>query len=187
MASNARGTVSVAVPVYNGERYLAEALNSVTRQSMPPDETLVFDNCSTDRSREIAVGIVTEHAVRTATENLGAVMNFNRAVRECSGEYFAWLAADDRLNPLFVERTVAALEAAPQAPACLPAIQFIDPEGRPAGGQSDRDLAAPDPDPSCVARVGPRPTVSTGDRPSYDPRCSSTRGGQMSCSPGGSS
>ncbi len=144
MESNARATVSVAIPVYNGESFLAEALASVAAQSAPPDETLVFDNASTDRTRDIAGGVLSPDAIRTSSVNQGAVGNFNRAVRESSGEYFAWLAADDRFSARFLERTAEALARNPQASACLPAIQFIDPDGRPKGQQRDADLASDD-------------------------------------------
>ena len=46
--------VSVILPVLNGERYLASAIESVRNQSLPPEEILVVDGNSTDRSREIA-------------------------------------------------------------------------------------------------------------------------------------
>jgi len=124
-------TVTVAIPVYNGERFLREALDSVSRQTLPPTETLVFDNCSTDRTREVALEFVPPPNLRTSPSNVGAVANFNRAVEEATSRYFAWLGADDRLAPRFVEAGVEALTAAPDAPACLPAIQFIDPDGRP--------------------------------------------------------
>ena len=83
-------------------------------------------------------------AVRTAESNLGAVANFNRAVEEASGEYFAWLAADDMLAPAFLERALPALEAAPTAPACLTAIRFVDVDGRPQGEQRDPELSSAD-------------------------------------------
>ncbi|MCP3422543.1 glycosyltransferase family 2 protein [Nocardioides pinisoli] len=139
-----RATVSIAIPVYNGEDYVAEALDSVQQQTRTPDEVLVFDNCSTDRTWEIASTRVGEENVRRSQTNLGAVANFNRAVEEASGEYFAWLGADDRLAPGFVERTLETLRAHPGAPACLSAIQFIDPEGTRLGVQRDAELSSTD-------------------------------------------
>jgi glycosyltransferase involved in cell wall biosynthesis len=139
---SAHGTsVTVAIPVYNGQDYLGEAMDSVDGQTRPPEEFLVFDNCSTDDTRDIAAARVGEAQVRTSETNLGAVSNFNRAVEGATGDYFAWLGADDRL----VERTLEALSAAPDAAACLPAIQFIDPDGQPLGIQRDPELASADP------------------------------------------
>jgi glycosyltransferase involved in cell wall biosynthesis len=135
--------VTVAVPVYNGERYLAEALASVLHQTTPPDELLIFDNCSTDRTREIAESLA-PGALRRSAENVGAVSNFNRSVTESTGRYFAWLAADDRLQASFIERCVEALDAAPEAPACLSGVQFIDVEGQPVDRQHDPALRSTD-------------------------------------------
>ncbi len=143
MGTSGGRTVSVAIPVYNGEDYLAEALTSVASQTRPPDEILVFDNASTDRSRAIAAEHLPETSLRPSSANVGAVVNFNRAVRECTGEYFAWLAADDRLAPKFVELTSAALHAS-EASVCLPAIQYIDPKGEKLSIQTGHDLASPD-------------------------------------------
>ena len=136
--------MTVAVPVYNGERYLAEALASVLHQTRPPDELLIFDNCSTDRTREIAESLA-PGALRRSAENVGAVSNFNRSVTESTGRYFAWLAADDRLQAPFIERCVEALDAAPEAPACLSGVQFIDVEGHPVDRQHDPALRSTDP------------------------------------------
>ena len=136
-------TVSIAIPVFNGERYLRESLASALAQTRPADEVLVMDNASTDQTREIAESML-PGAVRTAETNLGAVANFNRAVEEASGEYFAWLAADDLLAPAFLERALPALEAVPTAPACLTAIRFVDVDGRPQGEQRDPELSSAD-------------------------------------------
>ena len=137
-------TVSIAIPVYNGQDHLGEAMDSVADQTRSPEELLVFDNCSTDDTFDIAVARVGEDHVRRSDTNLGAVPNFNRAVEGATGEYFAWLGADDRLAPGFVERSLGALRAHPDAAACLPAIQFIDPEGLPLGVQRDPELASTD-------------------------------------------
>lgn len=136
--------MSIAIPVYNGEGYLGEAIGSVEEQTRPPDELLVFDNSSTDATYDIARARVGEAQVRRSETNLGAVGNFNRAVEGATGEYFAWLGADDRLAPGFVERSLEALRAHPEAAACLPAIQFIDPDGARLGVQRDPELASSD-------------------------------------------
>lgn len=136
--------MSIAIPVYNGEGYLGEAIGSVEQQTRAPDELLVFDNSSTDATYDIARARVGEAQVRRSETNLGAVGNFNRAVEGATGEYFAWLGADDRLAPGFVERSLEALRAHPEAAACLPAIQFIDPDGARLGVQRDPELASTD-------------------------------------------
>jgi len=135
-------TVSIAIPVYNGGHYLQEAIASVQSQTRQPDEVLVFDNCSTDGSRDVAGAAIGAENVVPSASNLGAVANFNRAVEGSAGTYFAWLGADDRFAPRFVEQALAQLRAHPGAPACLTAVQFIDPDGSPLGVQRDPDLAS---------------------------------------------
>jgi glycosyltransferase involved in cell wall biosynthesis len=145
MTSPGSTTVTVAIPVHNGERHLAEALDSVSDQTRPPTETLVFDNASTDASRRIAAEHLGHDAVRSAQRNQGAAWNFTRAVRDSSGEYFAWLGADDVLRPRFVEVLAAALDARPATAAALPAISFLSADGEPTGEQRDLLLASDDP------------------------------------------
>lgn len=91
-------SVSVAVPVWNGERYLEQAVASLLAQTRPPDEILIGDNASTDGTYRIACGIAaaepTVHVTRRS-ENEGAAANFNTLARSAEGDLFAWLAADD--------------------------------------------------------------------------------------------
>lgn len=137
-------TVSIAIPVHNGATYIESAIESVLAQTRRPDHILVFDNASTDGSAALAEKLLGAGAVRTAETNRGAPWNFRRAVEESHGQYFAWLASDDRLAPEFVERTVEQLRRTPQAAACLTGIQFLSPEGAPLGVQRDPLLASDD-------------------------------------------
>ena len=143
MAAGRAATTTIAIPVYNGEQYLLEAIDSALEQSVPPTELIVFDNASTDSSARIAEHRLGPNSVRRSSKNQGASWNFSRAVRESTGEYFAWLGADDRFHPHFLERTVAALDAAPDSAACLTAIEFIDASGVAIGSQRDDALADP--------------------------------------------
>ena len=137
--------VTIALPVYNGERYLAESINSALRQTAPVREILVFDNASTDRTVEIARSLLPVQAVRVAEFNAGAVVNFNRAVAEATGRWFLWLAADDRLLPHHVEKCLEALAQQTEAPACVPGIRYINADGLPQREQRDAALSAVDP------------------------------------------
>lgn len=138
-------TVSVVIPVFNGAEHLGEAIESVLGQTRPPAEILVFDNASTDSSRQVALGLLPPSAVTTYEENAGAVANFNRSAAGASGDFVLWLAADDRLAPHHLERCWEALAADPTSPACLPGIQFIDVDGEPLRVHTDRELGSDDP------------------------------------------
>lgn len=135
------GSVTIAIPVHNGAAHLAEAIESARTQTVPVD-IRVFDNASTDTTAEIGRRILGDGAVVVNAANLGAAENFNNAVRQTDGEFVAWLAHDDRLRPRFVEACLQALEANPDAPACLTGIQFTDSTGAPTRVHSDPDLAS---------------------------------------------
>src|SRR2546425_9420098 len=98
MGARAAPQVSVGLPVYNGERYLAEALDSLLTQSYEDFELIICDNASTDRTGEIARSYAAkDKRVRYARndKNLGAGGNFRRGFALASGEYFRWAASDD--------------------------------------------------------------------------------------------
>src|SRR5262245_34703254 len=105
--------VSVALPVYNGENFIAEAIASVLAQSVTDLELIIQDNASTDRTREICAEFVArDPRVRyfRNPRNLGAAPNYNLAYKSASGRYFKWLAHDDRLLPDYFAATTRALE-----------------------------------------------------------------------------
>lgn len=132
--------VTIAIPAYNGAEHIAEAIASAQSQGA---RVVVFDNASTDETVKIAEEMLGDELVISAPHNLGAVENFNRAVRETTGEFFAWLAHDDRLRPGYVATCVDALASRPNAPACLTGIQFTDSTGEPTRIQTDPLLGSP--------------------------------------------
>jgi glycosyltransferase involved in cell wall biosynthesis/DNA-binding CsgD family transcriptional regulator len=118
MSPAARPLVSVVTPVYNGERYLAECIESVLAQTYEPWEYVIVNNCSTDRSLQIATRYAARDArirVHTNREFLGAIRNHNHALRQIRAEskYCKVLHADDWLFPHCLEEMVAVAEAHP--------------------------------------------------------------------------
>ena len=86
--------VSVIIPVYNGERYLGAAIESVLAQTYRPLEVIVVDDGSTDGSAAVARGF--GEAVRCySQENAGQAAAQNAGVEAARGDYFAFLDADD--------------------------------------------------------------------------------------------
>ena len=103
-----RPLVSVCVPVYNAERWLAGALESAVAQTYEELEIVVADNASTDASAEIAEAVGDPRIrVERATHTIGAVANHNRAIRLARGAFVKFLHADDLLLPTCVEEMVA--------------------------------------------------------------------------------
>jgi glycosyltransferase involved in cell wall biosynthesis len=105
--------VTAAIPVRDGEAYLAEAIESVLGQSRPCDQVIVVDNGSTDRSAEIAAGFgpIVE-VVAEPRPGIGAARN--AALRAARGDYLAFLDADDLWEPEKTALQLAAFEAEPQ-------------------------------------------------------------------------
>lgn len=90
-----QGTVSVVIPVHNGEAFVCDAIASALAQQDVPVEVIVVDNGSVDRTREL-VAAVHGHSVRLLTElTPGAAAARNRGASAASGEYLAFLDADD--------------------------------------------------------------------------------------------
>jgi glycosyltransferase involved in cell wall biosynthesis len=141
--------VTIGLPVFNGERYLAEAIDSVLAQTFTDFELIVLDNASTDRTSEIVERYTQADArvrhVRHDT-NIGAIGNYNEAVRVARGRYFKWLAYDDLCKPDMVQRCIDVLEADPTIVLCSARFVEIDAEGQRLGSQPyDIDLSPPDP------------------------------------------
>lgn len=90
-------TISVIVPVFNGEQFLDEALQSILDQTYRPLQILVVDDGSTDRSAQIAERYSGVHLLRNTHRGLGATLN--AGVTHATGELVAFLDADDRWRP----------------------------------------------------------------------------------------
>ena len=131
--STSGSLVSIGVPVYNGERYLADALTAIADQTYPDFEVIISDNASTDRTQEICEEFTRSDdrfRVVRHEENLGASPNFNYVVHEAKGPYFKWATDDDLIAPTFLETCVAALDAAPTDVALVyPKTILIDEDG----------------------------------------------------------
>ncbi|UCG52868.1 MAG: glycosyltransferase family 2 protein [Candidatus Latescibacterota bacterium] len=124
--------VSIGLPVYNGERYLEQALDSILAQTFTDFEVIISDNASTDRTREICLAYTeADHRVRYVRNerNLGAAENYNRLVWLANGRYFKWAAHDDVCAPGFLARCIEVMEHDDSVVLCYPKSTFIDENG----------------------------------------------------------
>src|SRR5204862_702641 len=100
--------VSICVPAYNAERWIAAALESALQQTYSNFELVIADNASTDATVEIAHCFDDPRIrIETSTVTIGAVANHNRAIRLSRGDFVKFLHADDLLLPACVEEMVA--------------------------------------------------------------------------------
>lgn len=90
--------VSIGLPVFNGERFLAEAVESLLAQGFRDFELIISDNASTDRTGEICRRMAErDPRIRYLRQvrNIGAPANFTHVFDEARGDFFMWAAADD--------------------------------------------------------------------------------------------
>jgi len=109
--------VSVLVPVFDGERFLEQALESVAAQTFKDIEIIVSDDCSRDHSLAIAAQWQARDRrirVQANAHNLGMTANWNKALGEARGKYIVKLDADDAMRPRCVEELVDEMERRPQ-------------------------------------------------------------------------
>jgi glycosyltransferase involved in cell wall biosynthesis len=145
--------VSVVIPVYNGEAFLAEAIESVAAQTYRQFELIVIDDGSTDRSGEIARGFSFVRCERQAKAGPGAGRNHGASLS--SGQFLAFLDADDLWLSDKLERQLAAFRDEPQLDAVFGhAEEFVEEHAGMHAGLTARGVrAAPLPGAMLIRRA----------------------------------
>lgn len=103
--------VSIVIPVYNGENYMRDAIDSALAQTYPNREVIVVNDGSTDRTHQIALSYG-DRIRYFSKENGGVSTALNLGVEKMQGEYFTWLAHDDMFYPQKLARQMDAIEQA---------------------------------------------------------------------------
>ena len=125
--------VTIGLPIYNGQNYLAETMDSLLAQTFRDFELVISDNASTDGTEAIC----RDYAARDPRVryhrnevNVGASANYNRTFELGRGQYFKWAAHDDLLAPTFLECCVAALDRDPAVVLAYTQAKAIDDKGQ---------------------------------------------------------
>jgi glycosyltransferase involved in cell wall biosynthesis len=138
-------TVSICLPVYNGQPFVREAINSILEQTFHDFELIISDNASTDATAHICSDAAARdsriHYYR-AEVNRGLAWNHNRTFALARGRYVAWIGHDDLLGPEYISRCVQALEEDSGPVLCYPAIHYIDECNRVIDGTYLKDPSA---------------------------------------------
>ena len=124
--------VSIGLFVYNGERFLEEALHSILNQTFTDFELIISDNASTDRTGEIAQTYAKrDQRIRynRCEKNIGAGRNARRVYELATGKYFKWAAVDDLIEPDMLRRCVEILESDPGCVVAHARTRQIDENG----------------------------------------------------------
>ncbi|MCS7018151.1 MAG: glycosyltransferase family 2 protein [Cytophagales bacterium] len=138
--------ISVILPVYNAEKYVAAAIESILNQTFTNFELLLINDASTDSS----AAILESYAARDArirlihnSENLGLTATLNKAIDLCQGEYIARMDADDISLPHRLATQVNFLEKHPEIGFCSCWVAIIDSQGELTGEQWVMRLGSP--------------------------------------------
>ncbi len=121
--------VSIGIPVYNGEKYLELALDSLINQSLQNWEIIISDNASTDRTEEICRRYQSQDQrviYQRNSTNIGAAANYKQVFQLSTGQYFKWMAHDDKCSPNYLEECVKVLEDDPDIVMSFPKFVLID-------------------------------------------------------------
>ncbi len=125
--------VSVCINVYNGEKFILEAVNSVLGQTYKNIQLIVVDDSSTDNTYDILKSVADSRIeIHRNNANMHMTYSCNRALDEAKGDYIAHLDADDLWLPHKLEKQVAFLEEHPEYGACFTHADIIDENGMPA-------------------------------------------------------
>lgn len=130
--------VTIGMPIYNEERFLEQALDSLCAQNYENIQILISDNASTDGSGEIASSAAERDAriqYFRAAENIGATANFRRVVDLAEGKYFMWAAGHDEWSADLISSSVEILESEESASIAIATSYWMD----EAGVRNDRD------------------------------------------------
>ena len=126
--------VSVLMPVFNGERWLSEAVESILSQSYADFELVIVDDCSNDNSLEIIKFVGScDSRIRYITheQNRGAAAAYNTAYEASKGEYVTGMDCDDISLPGRLRKQVQFLASNPDIGAVGVSIQMVDPDLKP--------------------------------------------------------
>lgn len=137
--------VSVIIPAYNAATWVGRAVDSVLSQTWTDLEILVVDDGSTDDTRNVLAGFSPPVQVLTQA-NAGPAAARNLGLARATGEYVAFLDADDYWRPEKLARQVALLDRQPDVGFCSTATELVDTAGHHLGDWPCGPAGAPMPD-----------------------------------------
>jgi glycosyltransferase involved in cell wall biosynthesis len=124
--------INIGMPVFNGEKYLRESIESILNQTYSDFELIISDNASTDRTKEICQKYASKDSrIRyyRNKKNIGGPKNYNRVFALSSSEYFKWAAYDDVLDPNFLNKCISVLDRDSSIVGCYCRTGRIDQNG----------------------------------------------------------
>lgn len=128
----AAGTVTVGIPVHNMAQFVGQALESLISQTRKPDAIIVLNDASTDNLEEV-LARYNEHidGYIKFEENMGVRHALNAMIAQCETDFFVSLAADDWLDPTYLEKALAQFQADPWLEFVASQTDFVNEKGEP--------------------------------------------------------
>ena len=135
MSHTSHPTVDVIIPVYNAERFIGDAIQSVLAQTYLPRKIIIVDDGSTDNTVDVVKSFNSDLIELTSIENMGISSARNIGIRASKADYIAFLDADDLWLPPKLEAQIKQLQQNPHAGVCYSTAKSID--------ESGKDIAKP--------------------------------------------
>ena len=129
--NSSKTTCSVAIAVYNGEKFIEQQLMSILNQTRPVDEVIICDDGSNDKTIEIINNIITTNNLtkwhlHRNSKNLGAGENFNTAIKKCSGDIIFFCDQDDVWHKNKVEEIINVFDTNSDVKSVVTNFKLID-------------------------------------------------------------
>ena len=159
--------LNIGLPVYNGGKWVAQALDSLLAQTFGDFELIISDNASTDETQQICEQYAArDERIRYVRQeiNRGLTWNWNRVFELSHSEYFKWAACDDLLHVTFLERCIDVLDRHPDVVWCHTRSRHIDADGNLLLGDQTPDISyvnqslLGDGQPASASRASTRPS-----------------------------
>lgn len=125
-ATTRSGTVAVIIPVYNGERFIRRALDSVIRQTQPAEQIIVIDDGSTDTTKQTVQNAYGQRVTLISQRNGGLSNARNTGLRVANCEFVAFLDADDWWEPAKLEKQLDSFARDPGAVGNYTGLHLVD-------------------------------------------------------------
>tara|TARA_B110000495_G_C22883604_1_gene515334 strand:+ start:52 stop:900 length:849 start_codon:yes stop_codon:yes gene_type:complete len=121
--------ISIGIPVYNGEQYIKDTIDSLLSQTFKNFEVIISDNASTDSTKKKCLDYVVQdnriHYIQQE-QNIGVWRNYFFLPSKAKSEYFMWLPVGDILHPEFLKKNIQVLERDEEIVASIGRLQYID-------------------------------------------------------------
>jgi glycosyltransferase involved in cell wall biosynthesis len=132
MKNKSRPLVSIGMPVYNGEKYIRQAFDSLLAQDFKDFELIISDNASTDNTTEICKQYLEkDNRIKYYRNevNIGGA-NFNNLINYATAPYFMWAAHDDMWEPSYISKLINIMESDKSIVLAFSVIDSIDEDGK---------------------------------------------------------